>query len=95
MTTLVVAGVVGIGGTYAFVNSGLYDVSATTPDSSFVYWATHQTMEHSVANRLGANVIPDGLDAPQKIAAGGQIFIGNCAVCHGRPGGHAHQYLKG
>ncbi|MEO8244574.1 MAG: cytochrome c [bacterium] len=85
LSTLAVAAIVGAVGTYAFVNSGLYDVSATTPDSSLVYWATHQTMEHSIARRLGANVVPDGLDAPVKIAEGGQIFIDNCAVCHGRP----------
>ena len=42
-------------------------------------------MEHSVARRLGANVVPDGLDAPQKIAEGGHLFVENCAVCHGRP----------
>ncbi len=86
LSTLAVTAVAGAVATYAFVNSGVYDISATTPDSSLVYWATHQTMEHSVARRLGANVVPEGLDAPQKIAEGGQIFVENCAVCHGRPG---------
>ncbi|WP_237063680.1 c-type cytochrome [Loktanella sp. M215] len=84
--TLAVAAVLGGVGTYAFVNSGLYDVSATTPDSKLVYWATHQTMEHSVAARLGANVVPAALELPATIATGGQIFVANCAVCHGRPG---------
>ncbi len=86
LSTLAVTAAVGAVGTYAFVNSGLYDVSATTPDSRLVYWATHQTMEHSVARRLEANVVPEGLDAPQKIAEGGQIYVQTCAVCHGRPG---------
>jgi hypothetical protein len=43
LSTLAVTAVVGAVGTYAFVNSGLYDVSATTPDSRLVYWATHHT----------------------------------------------------
>lgn len=86
LSTLAVAALVGAAGTYTFVNSGYYDISATTPDSSLVYWATHQTMEHSVARRLGANAVPTGLDTPEKIAEGGQIFVANCAVCHGRPG---------
>jgi mono/diheme cytochrome c family protein len=78
--------VAGVAGTYAFVTSGLYDISATIPDSNLVYWATHQMMEHSVARRLGTNVLPGGREAPQRIAAGGQIFVANCAVCRGRPG---------
>ena len=86
LSTLAVTAVVGVAGAYAFVNSGLYDVSATTPDSRLVYWATHQTMEHSVARRMGANIPPAGLDAPQKIAEGGRLFVENCVVCHGRPG---------
>lgn len=73
-------------GVYAFVNSGIYDVSATTPDSWLVYWATHQTMEHSIARRLKTNVVPVGLDAAQKIAEGGALYVENCAICHGAPG---------
>jgi mono/diheme cytochrome c family protein len=86
LSTLSAAAALAAVGTYAFVNSGLYDVSATTPDSGLVYWATHQTMEHSVARRFGANIVPAGLDAQQKIAQGGQIYVVSCAVCHGRPG---------
>ncbi len=84
--TLAASAVVAGGAAYAFVNSGFYDVSATTPDSSLVYWATHQTMEHSVARRLGANVVPADLDTPAHSAAGGTIYLANCAVCHGGPG---------
>jgi mono/diheme cytochrome c family protein len=84
--TLAVSAVAVLGGAYAFVVSGIYDVSATTPDSPLVSWATHQTMEHSVARRLGANVVPTGLDAPERIASGGRMFLANCSVCHGGPG---------
>ncbi len=84
--TLAASAVVAMGAAYAFVNSGIYDVSATTPDSGLVYWATHQTMEHSVARRLGANIVPADLDTPANGAAGGAIYLANCAVCHGGPG---------
>lgn len=84
--TLAATAVAGVIGVYAFVNSGIYDVSATTPDSRLVYWATHQTMEHSIARRLKTNVVPAGLDAAQKIAEGGALYLENCAVCHGAPG---------
>ena len=84
--TLAVAAVIAIGGAYAFMISGIYDVSATTPDSGLVYWVTHQTSDHSVARRLVANVVPSGLDAPAQIAMGGATYLENCAVCHGGPG---------
>lgn len=95
LSTLAVSAILGAVGTYAFVNSGFYDVSATTPDSALVYWATHQTMEHSIARRLGANVVPAGLDAPAKIAEGGQIYVQTCAVCHGQPGVDPTPIAKG
>jgi mono/diheme cytochrome c family protein len=85
LSTLAASVVVGVAGAYAFVLSGIFDVSATTPDSPLVYWATHQTMEHSIARRLGANTVPAGLDAAHMIAEGGQLYVENCVVCHGRP----------
>ena len=93
--TLAAVAVIGAFGTYAFVNSGIYDVSATTPDSALVYWATHQTMEHAVAARLSDNVVPVGLDLPATIAQGDALFAANCAVCHGRPGADPSAIAQG
>lgn len=84
--TLVVSAILAVGGAYAFVVSGLYDISATTPDFALVYWATHQTMEHSVARRKDANVAPDDLANPKRIVAGGALYVNNCLTCHGGPG---------
>ena len=84
--TLAVTAVLAIGGAYAFIMSGIYDVSATTPDSKLAHWVTHETSEHSVARRLAANVVPAGLDAPTQTAMGGALYLANCAVCHGGPG---------
>ncbi len=78
----IVAVVAGI----SFIYSGIYDVSATTPDSPVVAWIVHKVSDTSVGARLGANHPPTGYDQVSKIAAGGRLFAGNCAVCHGGPG---------
>ena len=83
-TLAISAAVMAVGG-YAFMSSGIYDVSATTPDSSIVAWAVHKTSEASLGARFSANIVPAGLDASEKIAAGGALYIENCATCHGAP----------
>jgi mono/diheme cytochrome c family protein len=83
--TLVISSVMVAAGAYAFVNSGIYDVSATTPHSRMMYWATHQTMEHSVGRRMKANVVPAGLDVPAEISVGAALYVENCVTCHGSP----------
>jgi mono/diheme cytochrome c family protein len=74
-----------IGG-LAFIYSGTYDVSATTPDNAVVAWAVHTTSDRSVGARLAAIQAPPGLDQPAQIEAGGHLFAQNCAMCHGGPG---------
>ena len=74
-----------VGGDF-FLYSGLYDVSASTPDNPYLAWAMHVTSDASVGARLGANVVPAGLDNSDTIKAGGKLFVKNCAVYHGEPG---------
>lgn len=83
-TLAVSAAAFAIGG-YFFVNSGIYDVSAIKPHSRLMYWATHQTMEHSVSARMDDNVPPADLDNPGEIGASGVLFAQNCVTCHGAP----------
>lgn len=71
--TLVVSAVAVVIGGYVFVNSGIYDVSATKPHSRLMYWATHPTMEHSVGARMADNVPPCDLHTPCEIGAGGVL----------------------
>ncbi len=78
--------VVAVAGGLTFIYSGIYDVSATTPDNALMKWAVHTTSEKSVGARFGANHPPEGLDAPEIILAGGRLFTQNCSVCHGGPG---------
>lgn len=83
--TIVAVAILGCLAVVAFIYSGLYDVSATTPDNAVVAWAVHAISEASVAARLGANKVPAGLDKHETITAGGRLFVENCAVCHGSP----------
>ena len=85
LRTIVALVILGCAAAVAFIYSGLYDVSATAPDNAIVAWAVHAVSEASVAARLGANKVPEGLDKPETIKAGGRLFVENCAVCHGSP----------
>jgi mono/diheme cytochrome c family protein len=86
LMTILGCAVLAIVGGLAFIYSGIYDVSSTTPDSALVSWAVHKVSDTSVGARLSANHPPTGLDQPKIIAAGGHLFAENCAVCHGAPG---------
>eukprot|EP01037_Dinobryon_pediforme_P021217 gene21217-22028_t len=95
LSTLVATAVIAAVGGVAFIKSGIYDVSASTPDGPLVAWAVHATSEASVAARLGIIKVPHGLDAPETIAAGGRLFAQNCVVCHGAPGAAATPIAQG
>ncbi len=84
--TLLALVLLGVVGGAAFVYSGFYDVSASTPDNAYLAWVIHATSDASVGARMGANKVPQGLDKPDTIMAGGRLFAQNCAVCHGAPG---------
>lgn len=86
LATIFACIVVGILGAIGFIYSGLYDVSATTPDNPIVGWALHTISDRSVNARLGGIVVPPGLDQPSAILQGGHLFAQNCVVCHGGPG---------
>jgi mono/diheme cytochrome c family protein len=85
LTILVCIATAALGGV-AFIYSGIYDVSAQEPDSAILRWALHTVSDRSVAARLGGIVVPDGLDAPTAIQAGGRLWAQNCQVCHGGAG---------
>ncbi len=86
LLTILACVIVGVAGAVGFIYSGIYDVSATTPDNALVEWAVHKTSNISVNARLGGIVVPANLDDPQTIQAGGHLFAQHCAVCHGGPG---------
>jgi mono/diheme cytochrome c family protein len=74
-----------IAGVAAFVQSGVYDVSATNQHLAPTYWLIEATMRRAVARRAADIPVP-GLDAPETIARGHALYRTHCAQCHGAPG---------
>ncbi|HTH60990.1 MAG TPA: cytochrome c [Paraburkholderia sp.] len=72
------------GALYAW--SGLYDVSASSPDNPLVAWALHGTYEASLHRHAGRDTPPADLMSLANIRAGAQLYESTCAVCHGAPG---------
>jgi mono/diheme cytochrome c family protein len=93
--TVIVCIVLGLAGAYAFISSGVYDVSALTPDSPIVAWALHKTSDTSVNARLDGIVVPAGLDSADAVKAGGHLYAENCMVCHGAPGADRTNIAQG
>jgi mono/diheme cytochrome c family protein len=72
-----------------FTFSGLYDVSASTPDKGLIRWALVNTQRHSVHRAVegikGKVKVPN-LEDPQLIRTGLVHYQEMCTVCHGAPG---------
>ena len=77
-----------------FIYSGLFDVSANTPDLGFFRWALATTQRHSVERRM-KNVQPPPLTDPDLVRAGFLHYQENCVTCHGAPGVEASEIGQG
>ena len=71
-----------------FTQSGLYDVSAMTPDddNSVVTWAPHKMLAVADVCRSQGLQPPSDLERHQNVQSGARLFRENCVVCHGAPG---------
>ncbi|HZZ88550.1 MAG TPA: cytochrome c [Caulobacteraceae bacterium] len=67
------------------VETGAFDVRASTPHSPIVAWATHTTMIHA-AGRGAAGVRPPAAFTPADVVAGFRLYDEDCVACHGAPG---------
>jgi mono/diheme cytochrome c family protein len=72
-------------GAAAFVQSGVYDVSATNQHLAPTYWLMEATMRRAVAQRAAQITVPP-LDRPETIAVGLVLYRAQCVKCHGAPG---------
>ncbi|HYO16017.1 MAG TPA: cytochrome c [Thermoanaerobaculia bacterium] len=73
----------------AFIYSGVYDVSASSPDAGLIQWALETTQERSVhraAEELAENAQVPNLDDPGLIRTGLVHYHAMCVTCHGAPG---------
>jgi mono/diheme cytochrome c family protein len=81
-------------GAFAFVESGLFNVGATSPHTKLTTWITHETMIHSVRRHAA------GIEAPRRIS-GRQLLDGfclyetHCVACHGAAAVAREQWVGG
>ena len=67
---------------FAFVKSGIYDVSAAKRHTKLTWWITHETMIHSVRRHAHDIAAPSGF-LPEDVAAGFCLYETHCVACHG------------
>ena len=84
----------GAGTALIFVKSGVYNVRASKPHTSFTFWLTHETMIHSVRRHARS------IDAPAQFS-GAQVVAGfckyeaHCVACHGAAGVGRQRWVSG
>ena len=81
-------------GFLAFIYSGIYDISATTPHFGLTHKVLRTVMEQSVKRQARDVQVPE-LDDPEKVHLGFRIFNAMCVTCHGAPGAPASEINKG
>ena len=86
LATLLSAAVLAVLGGAAFVYSGIFNVSATEPHSSAVYWVMEKARVRSIQVRAAGLAPPPGYDEPSKMAGAAGHFSEHCATCHSGPG---------
>lgn len=72
-------------GGLVFINSGLYDVAATKPETGIVKWVLETTKENSVSSR-SKNIPVPNLDDESLTMTGFHHYDQMCVGCHGAPG---------
>ncbi|CAB3749587.1 c-type cytochrome [Paraburkholderia humisilvae] len=86
VATAVALLVLSIAAGFAFIYSGIYNVSASSKDNPIVAWMLHRTYEASLHRYGGKDVAPADLMSLENIRAGARLYDSTCALCHGAPG---------
>lgn len=69
----------------AIMQSGVFDITATTPHDALIGWVVHNTMIHSVKLRAGSEPDPK-LTSRAQLDHGFALYDIHCVMCHGAPG---------
>jgi mono/diheme cytochrome c family protein len=83
--TLSLAALLLAAGAVAFIYSGVYDVSASTPHGAVSSWVMETTMHSSIERRASQVEVPD-LGDESLVLEGVNDFEEMCVQCHGAPG---------
>lgn len=84
--SLVIITVIALVGGGLFLYSGLYPMGADVPHNRLTYWLLETLRERSVARAASGIKVPDDLNAPEQLLAGGADYNDMCAGCHLKPG---------
>jgi mono/diheme cytochrome c family protein len=85
---LLLAGAVAaiVAGGLAFMESGIYDVSASSGHNPLVAWVLHETYMQSLHRHAKNIVVPADLVSAANFQAGARLYNSTCVYCHGAPG---------
>lgn len=84
--TLLVAAVLLIAASLAFIYSGLYNIAASDPHSALIRWALETTRKQSVDRRADGIEVPADLADMWRIESGARSYAAMCQICHLGPG---------
>jgi mono/diheme cytochrome c family protein len=73
-----------VAGALVIIETGAFDVRASSPHSAPVAWATHATMIHAARRGAAAVTAPTRFTAAE-VEAGLRDYDVNCVSCHGGP----------
>lgn len=81
-------------GALGFVKSGLYNVAASKPHTTFTQWLTHETMIHSVRRHATGIAVPARVGTAQ-VQRGFCLYETHCVACHGAAGVPRQHWVGG
>ena len=90
LAAVALAGVLGL----AFMESGIYNVAASSPHSKPMEWLLHGTMIESVHRHAKSVATPERLSTAQ-VAAGFCQYEAHCVACHGAAGVARGHWVSG
>jgi mono/diheme cytochrome c family protein len=79
---------------FGYVKSGIYNVGASKPHTTFTEWVTHETMIHSVRSHAKGIVAPATASA-DAVVRGFCTYETHCVACHGAAGVPRRRWVSG
>jgi len=82
-------------GFYIYLNSGSYNIAATSKHTGTTLWMIDKLVDNSIEKHASDIDVPENLGDSSVIAAGFGHFDENCRECHGAAGFSAEEFAKG
>jgi cytochrome c len=79
----------------AFIYSGSYDIGADAPHSKIVYSTLEELRDKSIAHHARGIPVPNDLNSSRRISAGAGLYNEMCTGCHLGPGVERSELSQG